>query len=87
METKTPIQSKVLWFNTLAVLAIVIAEVLASTELKEVLGNYAYVLMIAGATINAILRPYTTKPLGDGEPKLSAVDKALREEAEEQGLV
>ena len=63
MDSKKLIQSKVLWFNLLSISAILITDVLASPEMREVLGNHASTLMIVGAFANAILRQYTTVPL------------------------
>ena len=63
METKDLLQSKVLWFNVLSITAILITDVLASAEMREVLGGYAPYIMMGGALINAVLRQYTTVPL------------------------
>ncbi|MCK5538507.1 MAG: hypothetical protein KAI79_16895 [Bacteroidales bacterium] len=93
MATKKPIESKVLWFNFLSILAIVITEMLATPEIKEALGSYAMYIMVAGAFVNGALRKYTTKPLepiltqNKNAPQLDIIDEALRKEAEEEGLV
>ena len=63
MPSKKLVQSKTLWFNLLSVVAIVITQVSSSIEMKELLGGYGYLLMIAGATVNGILRLFTDKPL------------------------
>ena len=89
MATKSIFQSKNIWFNVLSICAIALAELQASTELKEVLGANAFWLMIAGATVNMLIRFYTDKPIAVIKPKsdLNPVDEALREEAENNGLV
>ena len=89
MESKRIIQSKNIWFNVLSIMAIVVAELSASSEIKELLGTNAFMLMIAGAIINMLIRFYTVKPITIGEPppKLNPADEALRKEAENNGLV
>ena len=79
MNSKKPIQSRMLWFNILSVLAVALTEILATPELREVLGGYVGVLMIAGAVINAMLRMDTSKAI-EVHPKLNPVDEALRQE-------
>ena len=61
--TKKPIQSRVLWFNALSILAIVITEVLANDALREFFGGYIAVFMIAGSLVNAVLRLDTSKSI------------------------
>ena len=56
METKKPIESRILWFNVLSIAAIIITEILAKPEMVAVLGGYTSILMVSGAVINAILR-------------------------------
>ncbi len=84
VETKSPIHSKVLWFNILSVAAIVVTEVIATPEIKELLGGKVYILMIIGALINAGLRVVTTTPLSTSAPapkkKLNPVDQALADD-------
>lgn len=68
MESKKLIQSKVLWFNVLSIGSVALTTILASPEMKETLGEYAPMIMIAGAVINAVLRQYTTVPLNTATP-------------------
>lgn len=69
METKNLLQSKVLWFNILSILSILLADIMGTPEMKAVLGSHASTIMIVGALINAILRQYTTVPLRTNVPK------------------
>jgi len=85
--TVDPWASKTVWFNMLSVVAIVITELSASPEFKELIGAQIYLVMIAGAVVNGMLRQYTVKPLTTNpQPQLNPVDEALRKEAEENGL-
>ena len=81
MNSKKPVQSRVLWFNILSVLAVALTEILAKPELREVLGGYVGVLMIAGAVVNAMLRLDTSKAIETHpKPKLNPLDQALRDD-------
>ena len=62
-NSKKPINSKVLWFNILSVVAIVVTALMGSEEFKQVAGDNAYMLVVANATINGVLRQFTTEPL------------------------
>ncbi len=62
-NSKKAIQSKTLWFNILSIIAILIAHIQSTPELKELVGNYGYLLMLGGALVNAILRTVTTKAI------------------------
>jgi len=66
---KSPLQSKVLWFNTLSIIALAIADISSNNEIRNFIGNYYYLLMIVGALINAVLRFYTVKPVSIKKPK------------------
>ena len=88
MESKRPIESKVLWFNILSVIAIIITELSASPEFRELIGGKVYLIMIAGAVVNGMLRQYTVKPLTTNhQPLNNPIDEALRKEAEDNGLI
>ncbi len=83
MNSKKPIQSRTLWFNILSVLAIALTEILASPELREMLGGYTGILMVAGAVVNAMLRLDTSKAIKmkpKPKPKLNPVDQAIEDE-------
>jgi len=90
MGSKSPVKSRTLWFNVLSIGAIAVAELQASVELKEALGANALWLMIAGAVVNMVIRFYTVEPIikqTNPPPDMNAIDKALREEAEKDGMV
>ena len=80
MKTKKPIQSRVLWFNVLSVVAIVLTEMLAKPELREMFGGYVGIIMIAGAIVNSMLRLDTSKPISTKPPELNPVDNALKQD-------
>ena len=62
-QTKRPLDSWTLRFNVLSIVGIVIAEILAKEELREFLGGYVGVIMIAGTVVNVLLRFGTTMPI------------------------
>lgn len=94
METKNttvaPQKSEtILTFLAIALLA-VITELTATPGFKESLGSYATIIVFGMSMLGVWLRKYTTKPLGKiKEPKkqLNPLEKALRDEAEENGLL
>ena len=63
MENKSPLYSKTLWFNTLSILALFIADIVANSEIRATLGGKIFWIMIFGSFINVILRFYTDKPI------------------------
>ena len=63
MATKTPIQSKNLWFNGLSVLALVITDLMANDAVRDMLGAKIFYLMIAGSVVNMGIRFFTEKPI------------------------
>lgn len=73
--TKHPIQSKVLWFNTLSIIALVIADISSNNEFRSFIGNYYYVLMVGGALVNAVLRFYTYVPVSTKPNKQNPLEK------------
>ncbi len=63
MATKTPIQSKNLWFNGLSIVALVITDMMANDAFRDALGAKIIYLMIAGSFVNMGIRFFTTKPI------------------------
>lgn len=63
METKSPLKSKTLWFNAISVLALVIADLTANQEIRDLLGGKVYLLMIVGSMVNMWLRFHTVEPV------------------------
>ncbi len=80
MNSKRPVQSRVLWFNVLSVIAIVLTEILANTEMREFLGGYVAVFMIAGSLANAILRLDTSKAIRREPKELDPVEQAIQDQ-------
>ena len=71
MDSKNLLKSKTLWFNGLSIMAILVTDILASPEMKTLLGSYAPYMMVVGAFINAVLRQYTTVPLRTAKDAVS----------------
>ena len=80
MKYKKPLDSKTLWFNILTIIAIVMAELQASEELKRHLGDNAYWLVITAAIINMIIRFYTSKPIRKSDEIKKQVDTFIQKE-------
>lgn len=86
METKKPVQSKSIWFNTLSIIALVGGALLADESFRELVGAYSVYLIIAVNVINMIIRGYTDKPLAretkPKDKKLNPLEQALADESE-----
>lgn len=68
MATKKPIQSKNLWFNTLTIISMVGATLLADDNFRELIGGSELLIVVGVAVINMVIRMYTTKPISREEP-------------------
>ena len=58
--TKTPIQSKTLWFNILTIVAMVLTALMADESFREFIGSKAIILVMATNVVNVILRFQTS---------------------------
>ena len=88
MATKTPLQSKSIWFNGLSIVSLVGASLLADESFRELIGGFAIYLIIGVNVVNMVIRSYTVKPLviKKAKIKLNPLEQALIDEAEEDEL-
>ncbi len=77
MESKKPVQSKVLWFNILTIVSMTLGSLLANDDFRELIGSNYIALIIAVNLINVILRFYTDKPIEAKENKPKTTNTPL----------